>query len=154
MKKFDNYVSALENLKDIYKYDEPYENVVLTGLVALFEICFEQSWKAMKEILEDNGFAESATGSPKQIIKLAYRAGMIKDEDKARQYWDEHSNNYEGFERLRRITGYLVGTLDRWNDGKKAEEKARVKHSVGQYSMEEKVKREELKQEQVLVRQS
>lgn len=82
MKKFDNYVSALENLKDIYKYDEPYENVVLTGLVALFEICFEQSWKAMKEILEDNGFAESATGSPKQIIKLAYRAGMIKDEDK------------------------------------------------------------------------
>ena len=82
MKKFDNYVSALENLKEIYKYDEPYENVVLTGLVALFEICFEQSWKAMKEILEDNGFAESATGSPKQIIKLAYRAGMIKDEDK------------------------------------------------------------------------
>lgn len=31
-------------------------------------------------------------------------------------------------ERLRRITGYLVGTLDRWNDGKKAEEADRVKH--------------------------
>ncbi len=86
------------------------------------------------------------------LVRLG--AQLIKDEDKARQYWDEHSNNYEGFERLRRITGYLVGTLDRWNDGKKAEEKARVKHSVGQYSMEEKVKREELKQEQVLVRQS
>ncbi|MBR1939514.1 hypothetical protein IJ847_02160 [Candidatus Saccharibacteria bacterium] len=28
------------------------------------------------------------------------------------------------------MTGYLVGTLDRWNDGKKAEERARVKHSV------------------------
>lgn len=86
------------------------------------------------------------------LVRLG--AQLIKDEDKARQYWDEHSNNYEGFERLRRITGYLVGTLERWNDGKKAEEKARVKHSVGQYSMEEKVKREELKQEQVLVRQS
>lgn len=32
------------------------------------------------------------------------------------------------FERIRRITGYLVGTLDRWNDSKKAEESERVKH--------------------------
>lgn len=32
------------------------------------------------------------------------------------------------FERIRRITGYLVGTLDRFNDGKKAEERDRVKH--------------------------
>ena len=32
------------------------------------------------------------------------------------------------FERIRRITGYLVGTLDRWNDSKQAEEKDRVKH--------------------------
>ena len=32
------------------------------------------------------------------------------------------------FERLRRITCYLVGTVDRWNDGKKAELKDRVKH--------------------------
>ncbi len=34
------------------------------------------------------------------------------------------------FERVRRITGYLVGTLDRFNNGKRAEEKDRVKHSV------------------------
>lgn len=34
------------------------------------------------------------------------------------------------FQRLRRITGYLVGTLDRWNDGKRAEEHDRVKHGV------------------------
>ncbi|MEG1150451.1 MAG: anaerobic ribonucleoside-triphosphate reductase [Bacilli bacterium] len=34
-----------------------------------------------------------------------------------------------GFERLRRITGYLVGTVDRFNNGKRAEEKDRVKHS-------------------------
>lgn len=61
MKKFDNFCLALENLNDVYNYDEPYENVVLTGLVALYEICFEQSWKAMKEILEYSGFEESAT---------------------------------------------------------------------------------------------
>ncbi len=36
-----------------------------------------------------------------------------------------------GFERIRRITGYLVGTLDRFNNAKRAEEKDRVKHNVG-----------------------
>lgn len=34
------------------------------------------------------------------------------------------------FERIRRITGYLVGTLDRFNNGKRAEEHDRVKHGV------------------------
>ena len=34
------------------------------------------------------------------------------------------------FERIRRITGYLVGTLDRFNNAKRAEERDRVKHSV------------------------
>lgn len=34
------------------------------------------------------------------------------------------------FERIRRITGYLVGTLDRFNDAKRAEESDRVKHEV------------------------
>ena len=49
----------------------------------------------------------------------------------AKKYFEDHDQYFGGkFERLRRITGYLVGTLDRWNDGKKAEEKARVKHSV------------------------
>lgn len=35
-----------------------------------------------------------------------------------------------GFERIRRITGYLVGTTDRFNNAKRAEEKDRVKHGV------------------------
>jgi hypothetical protein len=34
------------------------------------------------------------------------------------------------FERIRRITGYLVGTMDRWNNAKKAEEHDRVKHTL------------------------
>lgn len=33
------------------------------------------------------------------------------------------------FERIRRITGYLVGTTERWNNAKKAEERDRVKHT-------------------------
>ena len=35
------------------------------------------------------------------------------------------------FERIRRITGYLVGSIDRWNNAKKAEEHDRVKHGLG-----------------------
>ena len=34
------------------------------------------------------------------------------------------------FERIRRITGYLVGTMPRWNDAKRAEEHDRVKHTL------------------------
>lgn len=41
--------------------------------------------------------------------------------------------NYEfevSFERIRRITGYLVGTMDNWNNAKRAEEADRVKHET------------------------
>lgn len=34
------------------------------------------------------------------------------------------------FQRIRRITGYLAGTLERFNDGKRAEERDRVKHVI------------------------
>ena len=70
-------------------------------------------------------------------VSCLVEAGMSliaeqKGEEAAREYFDAHAEYFdEGkFERLRRITGYLVGTLDRWNDAKKAEEKARVKHCV------------------------
>jgi ribonucleoside-triphosphate reductase len=40
------------------------------------------------------------------------------------------------FERIRRITGYLVGTLDRFNNGKRAEESERVKHGISRGEIE------------------
>lgn len=81
MKRYENFCFAFINMRNIYKYDEPYDNVVLAGIIGLYKICFEQSWKMMKEILEDHGYEESATGSPKTILKTAYKAGMIKDEE-------------------------------------------------------------------------
>lgn len=80
MKKIENFLRSLKNLQDVYKYEPPYDNVILTGLVSLYGICFEQSWKAMKEVLESQGFAESKIGSPKQILKTAYQANLIADE--------------------------------------------------------------------------
>ena len=86
MRKYENFCNALSNMKDIYNYEEPYDNVVITGLVGLYEICFEQSWKMMKEILEIHGYAEGATGSPKIILKTAYKAGMIRADAKEEFY--------------------------------------------------------------------
>ena len=80
MKKFENFCKALRNLEDIHKYAPPYDNVVLTGLVSLYQICFEQAWKAMKECMENEGVNTAATGSPRSIIKEAYRLHMIDDE--------------------------------------------------------------------------
>ena len=80
MQKYENFCKALNNLREILNYAEPYGTVELTGMVALYEICFEQAWKAVKEALEVSGFSEGKTGSPKQILKTAYSAGMLMDE--------------------------------------------------------------------------
>ena len=66
-----------------------------------------------------------------RLVELGAQLLMQSDEAAAKNYYDDHAQYFGAqFERLRRITGYLVGSLERWNDGKKAEEAARVKHSV------------------------
>ena len=80
MKKYENFCKALNNLNESNKLSEPYSVIEQTGIVALFEICFEQSWKLMKEVLEYHGRFEQKTGSPRMIIKTAYECGMIDNE--------------------------------------------------------------------------
>ena len=94
MKKYENFCASLKNMKEIYDYDEPYNTVVLTGLVGLYEICFEQSWKMMKEILEIHGYEEGATGSPKIILRTAYSVNLkqIKNEDAWLRALQERNN--------------------------------------------------------------
>ena len=79
---------------------------------------------------------------------------LLPDEASAKAYYKDHEIDNNAFERLRRITGYLVGSLERWNSAKQSEEKARVKHNIdgykydkasGQYTLEEKGEREALK---------
>lgn len=81
MKKLDNFVKALEHLRVVQEIEPPYTVMNTAGSVALFEICFEQAWKAMKEALTENGYSESKVGSPRQIIKLAFSAGMINKQE-------------------------------------------------------------------------
>ena len=44
---------------------------------------------------------------------------------------DERLGAGVSFERIRRITGYLVGTMEKWNNAKRAEDQDRVKHGLG-----------------------
>ena len=81
MRKYDNFTKALDNLHEGAKLRPPYTIVEQTGITGLFEICFEQSWKLIKAVLEYNGREGSKSGSPRGIIKLAYQCGMINDEE-------------------------------------------------------------------------
>ncbi len=78
-----------------------------------------------------------------ELSKKEIQAYIDYIQDKNHQVVDELTIKVDGdyvdlnytlvpvpFERIRRITGYLVGTMDRWNDAKKAEERDRVKHSL------------------------
>ena len=51
MKKYDNFCKSLENLKECKEIQEPYSNVELMGITGLFSLCFEMSWKLIKELL-------------------------------------------------------------------------------------------------------
>lgn len=79
---------------------------------------------------------------------------LLPDDKSAKAYYKDHKLGQQTFERLRRITGYLVGSLERWNDGKKAEEHDRVKHGLaGQYGPETKDELEVRRSIDVEVRQ-
>lgn len=74
-----------------------------------------------------------------RLVELAI-SSFKKDED-AKKYYDKYWEETGIFNRLRRITGYISSDLSTWNDAKKAEEKARIKH----ISSERKLTSQELK---------
>lgn len=80
MVRFEIFCKTLKNLEEITRRHPPYDVVVTAGLCSLFTQCFEQSWRAMKEYLIQEGWAEADTGSPRQILKTSYQAGLIQDE--------------------------------------------------------------------------
>lgn len=117
--------------KIIYKNQNDATNFDLKRFVKSLNRYAKISESEAEKALED--FEQYET----MHVSCLVEAGMKliaekKDAETAKEYFDQYAEYFdEGkFERLRRITGYLVGTLDRWNDAKKAEEKARVKHSV------------------------
>ena len=117
--------------KIIYKNPNDAENFDMKRFLKSLSKYAKVSEKEATEALAD--FEQYETMHVSCLVEAGMRLISEKEGEKAaKEYFEAHSEYFdEGkFERLRRITGYLVGTLDRWNDAKKAEEKARVKHSV------------------------
>ena len=52
MNEYEKFCKSLSNMSEIYNYQEPYNNVIRLGIVWIYRITFEQSWKMMKEIFE------------------------------------------------------------------------------------------------------
>ena len=117
--------------KIIYRNPNDAENFDIKRFVKSLDKYAKISEKEAEAALED--FNQYETMHVSCLVEVGMKLiAEKKGEEAAKEYFDAHSEYFdEGkFERLRRITGYLVGTLDRWNDAKKAEEHARVKHCV------------------------
>lgn len=83
---------------------------------------------ATEEISDKEAWAYRDRGHEK--YEDLYCVKCIIDGDYVDLEYCHGEMKYDPFIRIRRITGYLVGTLERFNDGKRAEERDRVKHGV------------------------
>ena len=137
--------------------EAPYHKLCSAGHITYIELdgdpsqnieAFETVIRHMKEA----GIGYGSVNHPVDRDPVCGFTGIIYDD--VCPSCGRHEADGPSFERLRRITGYLVGSLDRWNDAKQAEEKARVKHGVtvnknGVYTTEQKAERELQKANQV-----
>ncbi len=113
------------------KLEAPYHALTNGGHISYIELdgdplknldAFEQIVRCMKE----EGIGYGAINHPIDRDPCCGFTGIIDDECPCCHRKEEEV----AFERIRRITGYLVGTLDRFNNAKRAEEADRVKHSA------------------------
>ena len=118
---------------DKIKLEAPYHALTNGGHISYVELdgdtvnnvqAFEKVIRHMKE----SGIGYGSINHPVDRDPYCGYTGVIGEvcSKCGRKENDEHGP----FERIRRITGYLVGTLDRFNNGKRAEEKDRVKHTL------------------------
>lgn len=119
---------------DKIKIEAPYHELTNAGHISYIEMdgdplqnidAFEKVVRCMKE----SGIGYGSINHPVDRDPVCGFTGIIGDTC-------PQCGRVEGdipFERIRRITGYLVGTLDRFNDGKRAEEHDRVKHGMSQH---------------------
>ena|SRR5687767_7526588 len=84
--RFQNFEKSLLNLESGLSLDSP-SLIEKAGLIQFFEICFEQSWKVLKEYLAAQGLAD--VKYPRESIKKAFETELISNG----QTWLEALNN-------------------------------------------------------------
>lgn len=86
-----------------------------------------KAFEAIIRCMHDNGIGYGSVNHPVDRDPVCGYNGII---DNVCPQCGRSEKEGPAFERIRRITGYLVGTTDRWNDAKKAELQDRVKHGL------------------------
>ena len=143
------HVPVYQDISAFDKIDKeaPYHDLCNAGHITYVELDGDPSenldaFEAIIRHMKESGIGYGSVNHPVDRDPVCGFSGVIKGDICPSCGRKEDEGAY-GFERLRRITGYLVGSLERWNDAKKAEEKARVKHNLsGTYTADEKKARE------------
>ena len=79
MKKLDNFARSLAVLEKTDFERSRNDEIYRTGIVGQFSLTFELAWKALQAVLQSQNYEEAATGSPRDILKLAFDHGLIDD---------------------------------------------------------------------------
>ncbi len=131
-------INAFEKIK----LEAPYHALTNGGHISYIELdgdplqnldAFEAVIRAMKEC----GIGYGSINHPVDRDPCCGYTGIIGDT--CPQCGRHENEDVTGFERIRRITGYLVGTVDRFNNAKRAEEHDRVKHDTSAVESAEKI---------------
>ena len=118
---------------DKIRIEAPYHNLTNGGHISYIELdgdptenldAFESVIRYMKE----QGIGYGSINHPVDRDPVCGHTGIIGDV--CPKCGRKEGESGKGFERIRRITGYLVGTVDRFNDAKRAEVEDRVKHTL------------------------
>ena len=113
--------------------EAPYHALTNAGHISYVELDGDTSknldaFESVVRCMKENGIGYGAVNHPVDRDPVCGYNGIIDNEcPKCHRKEDDGGPR---FERIRRITGYLVGTMDRWNDAKRAEERDRVKHGL------------------------
>lgn len=120
-------ISAFEKIK----IEAPYHELTNAGHISYIEMDGDpvqnvEAFEKVVRFMKESGIGYGSINHPVDRDPVCGFTGIIGDTC-------PQCRRTEGnvpFERIRRITGYLVGTLDRFNNGKRAEERDRVKHGI------------------------
>lgn len=79
MKKLDNFSNCLDILQQADFTLADSDDIYRTGVVGQFNLTFELAWKALQEVMKLHGVAGAESGSPREILQLAYKIGFLND---------------------------------------------------------------------------
>lgn len=122
-------ISAFDKIRK----EAPFHELTNGGHISYIELDGDplknlEAYESVVRCMKESGIGYGSINHPVDRDPVCGYTGIIDNECPScgRHEGDGNPN----FERIRRITGYLVGTMDNWNDAKTAEERDRVKHGL------------------------